>query len=133
MLTRQWSRALGFVCGFALASAAATATIQAWTPINGLSYLTFNRPVALPGVTLQAGTYAFEIVNPTSGADIVAVRDRGRTRLYFSGMTSGIDRPDATRHDGAVRFGEAHGSDPVPIVAWFPPGTSHGRLFLYRR
>jgi hypothetical protein len=129
MSARQWCRALGFVCGFVLA----TAAVKAWTPVNGLSYLTFNRSVALPGVTLPAGTYAFEIVNPTSGADVVVVHDRARSRLYFSGMTNGIQRPDASRRDGAVMFGEAGTNEPVPIVAWFPTDSAHGRLFIYRR
>ena len=129
MSGRQWSRALGFICGLVVAMA----TVEASGTVSGLSYLTFNRPVALPGVTLGSGTYAFEIMNPTGGADVVIVRDRSRTKVYFSGLTRRVDRSDPARRDGAVMFGEAGANQPLPIVAWFPPDSAHGRMFLYRR
>lgn len=129
MTARQMVRTLGIVCGLVVAAAAA----DAWAPVSGVTYLTFNRPIALPGVTLGSGTYAFEIMNPTSGSDVVMVRDKTRTQIYFSGITNGIDRLNATRRDGSVMFGEAGPHDPVPIVAWFPPDSSHGRMFIYRR
>lgn len=129
MSPRKWFRLFGIVCGFLFAAGA----VEAWMPVNGLTYLTFNRPVSLPGVTLGSGTYAFEIVNATSGSDVVMVRDRTRTRVYFSGLTTGIDRPELASHDSAVLFGEAGPHDPVPIIGWFPPNSTRGRLFIYRR
>ncbi|HZP48955.1 MAG TPA: hypothetical protein VFB07_10490 [Vicinamibacterales bacterium] len=129
MAVRHWWKAFGIVCGFVFLAAAA----EAWTPVGGLTYLTFNRPVSLPGVTLGTGTYAFEIANPMGGSDVVMVRDRERKHVYFSGLTNGIDRLQATNRDGAVMFGEAGPHDPVPIVAWFPSNASHGRQFIYRR
>jgi hypothetical protein len=118
---------LGIGCGFVLAAT----VVHAWAPINSLTYLTFNRPVALPGVTLGSGTYAFEIVNPLDSADIVRVRDRNRTKVYFSGMTISAKRPERLASDAAVWFGETGAHDPVQIVAWFPPNASRGRQFLY--
>ncbi len=129
MTARHWWRTFGIACGFLFAAAA----VQAWTPLGGLTYLTFNRPIALPGVTLGTGTYAFEIANPMGGGDVVIVRDRDRRRVYFSGLTMGIDRTQPNGRDGAVVFGEAGPHDPVPIVAWFPDSQSHGRQFIYRR
>src|SRR5512147_2002355 len=49
----SWLTAFGVVLGLA----AGAASLHAWTTPAGLSYLTFSGPVALPGVTLQAGTY----------------------------------------------------------------------------
>lgn len=129
MAARQWWKAFGIACGFVFAAAA----VEAWTPVGGLTYLTFNRPVSLPGVTLGTGTYAFEIANPMGGSDVVMVRDRERKHLYFMGLTNGADRQLTPSRDGAVIFGEAGAHDPVPIVAWFPPNNSHGRQFIYRR
>ena len=129
MTAREWFRALGMVLGFVFAATA----VEAWAPMNGLTYLTFNRPVALPGVTLGAGTYAFEIVNPMDGSDVVMVRDRARKQVLYSGLTNGVDRDLSASRDGAVVFGESKAEAPLPILAWFPPSTSHGRQFIYRR
>ena len=129
MTARHWVKTFGIVCGFVFAAAA----VEAWSPVGGLTYLTFNRPVALPGVSLGAGTYAFEILNPMGGANVVVVRDRNRQRVYFSGLTNSIDRASTPTRDGAVILGEAGRHEAVPIVAWFPPNTSHGRQFIYHR
>jgi hypothetical protein len=129
-MTARASRTIGaIVFGIILAAASG----HAWQPMNGLTYLTFNRAVALPGVTLSAGTYAFEIANPTGGADVVTVRDRSRRQVYYSGLTHEFDRAGANARDGAIVFGEAAANQPVPIVAWFPSSGAHGRQFLYAR
>ena len=127
MSARQWLGAAALVCGFVFAAAA----LEAWEPVNGLTYLTFNRPIALPGVTLGAGTYAFEVVNPTTGADVVMVRDRARTRVYFHAITNNIDRSVETGRDGAVLFGETRADRPTPIIAWLPPNSARGHEFIY--
>ena len=40
------------------------------------TYMTFSRPVSLPGVTLGSGTYIFEFANPRSGSDVLRVVSR---------------------------------------------------------
>jgi hypothetical protein len=35
--------------------------------------LTFSDPVKVPGTTLPAGTYVFELVNPASSIDVVKI------------------------------------------------------------
>lgn len=99
---------------------------------NKTTYLTFNRPVRLPGVTLGAGTYVFEIVNPTTTADVVGVFSRDHRRPYFLGLTRGASRPSGARSEAPVRFGEAAKDEAVPILAWYPLGETIGREFLYR-
>src|ERR1700682_3334362 len=59
--------------------AAGAASVHALTMTNRLTYLPFSQPVALPGVTLAAGTYAFELATPNGPNDIVAVRNKART------------------------------------------------------
>jgi hypothetical protein len=39
------------------------------------TYLTFSGPVALPGATLGAGTYVFEVANPSTSGDVIRVSD----------------------------------------------------------
>ena len=43
-----------------------TMTIAGDANLNKTTYLTFNRPVGLPGVTLGSGTYVFELPEPMS-------------------------------------------------------------------
>jgi hypothetical protein len=96
-------------------------------------YLSFSGPVRLPGVTLTAGTYIFEIANPMSTSDVVVVRGRERQKTYFLGMTRPIVRPSGARGEKPVTFGEAARGEAQPITAWYPAGEQVGREFLYIR
>lgn len=94
------------------------------------NYLTFSGPVSLPGVTLRAGTYAFERAVATN-PDVIVVRDRDRSRVYFLGFTRRVARPANLPHDVMVTIGEA-GRDIAPAVtAWYPVGESIGHRFIY--
>lgn len=94
------------------------------------NYLTFSGPVALPGVTLGAGTYVFERAVPTD-ASLVVVRDQNRSKVYFLGFTNRADRPAAMRDNEAVIIGEARRGAPPPITAWYPVGARYGHRFIY--
>jgi hypothetical protein len=110
----------------------AAASLRASSPMERLTYLAFHRPVALPGVTLAAGVYDFQIADPLGSGNIVCVSNRGRTTLSFVGTTVRIDRPAGFRGDGcSVLLGEATDLEPPPILAWFPAHESHGRKFVY--
>ena len=95
------------------------------------NYLTFSGPVALPGVTLQAGTYIFERVVATE-PDIVVVRDRARSKIYFMAFTQRTERPAGMTRGTAVTLGEARPGTPVPITAWYPLDSRSGHRFVYR-
>ena len=116
---------------FAMAVVATSA--GAWEPTNRLTYLTFSRPVALPGATLQAGTYAFEILNSNGGHDVVTVRDKARYHVYFMGLTNPIDRPAGMDPERRLLLGEAKAGEPPRILAWFPRDVQQGREFVYRK
>jgi hypothetical protein len=96
------------------------------------TYLTFNRAVGLPGVTLAPGSYVFELGAPSSSLDVVQVTSGDRRRLYYLGFTRPIARPGNLR-DSAVVFGEALEGAPPPIAVWYPPDMSYGRKFVYPR
>ena len=95
------------------------------------NYLTFSGPVALPGVTLQAGTYIFERVVDTE-PDIIVVRNRDRSKVYFMAFTQRAERPAGMKRTNAVTFGEARPGTPVPITAWYPIDSRSGHRFVYR-
>ena len=93
------------------------------------SQLTFGGTVALPDVTLIAGTYAFERV--FAGApDVIVVRGIDGRKVYFMATTQPSVRPAGMRPDEVVTFGEAAG-DPAPITAWYPRGAELGFGFVY--
>jgi hypothetical protein len=107
------------------------ASIYAGSPVNKTMYLTFNRPVALPGVALGAGTYIFEVPAPTSAWDVVQVLSRDRKIVYYAGFTREVYRPEGKSHRQAISFAEAQPDVPQPIAVWWPDGATTGRQFVY--
>jgi hypothetical protein len=101
---------------------------QAWSARTNL--LAFSHAVALPGVTLAAGTYAFEVLSPSGAYDVVKVSDvKGRS--HFLGFTRSVERPRSLGRAAAVRFGERPAGTPPPIDVWYPEGSGRGHQFIY--
>lgn len=109
------------------------ASAGAGTLSSRLNILTFSGSVALPGTSLSAGTYAFELADPFAGGDVVVVRSGDRRQVFYLGMTQRVERPANLPTDRAVTFGESGHGAPPPITAWYPIGESHGYEFLYPR
>ena len=95
------------------------------------NHLTFSKAVALPGVTLPAGSYTFEVVNPLTSGNAVLVTSRDRSKVHFVGLTRRAQRPAAMPASQSVTLGEASAGNPPPIRAWFPIGESSGHEFIY--
>ncbi len=108
------------------------ATGDARGNINRTTFLTFSGPVALPGVTLEAGTYIFELADPERSLNIVQVLSRNRTKTHLITLTNDVERPKNLQADRQVLFGEASAGAPLPITAWFPVGDAVGHGFIYR-
>ena len=117
-------------CAAAVVLASLTAPVHGGT-LEKTMYLTFSGPVRLPGVTLAAGTYEFEIANPLSSGDIVRVRSRDGRHSYFQGFTTPVSKPPQMRADAVISLGESVKGSAAPIVAWYPAGESTGRRFEY--
>jgi hypothetical protein len=122
-------KSLLVIAGVAVVGVLVATSARAWT--NDTNYLTFNGPVALPGVTLPAGTYTFR---SPSGIDknIVQVMNRAETKSYYMGITRPVSRP---RPGTAllVTMGEAAARQVPPIQAWFPLGQREGHAFIYEK
>ncbi len=91
--------------------------------------LTFNAPIALPGVTLAAGTYTFEI--PSEAAhSIVRVLSQDGRHIYLTQFTREVPRPN--RDDvPKMTFGEAPRGSVRPVNTWYPDGQESGKQFIY--
>jgi len=92
--------------------------------------LSFNRTVALPGVTLAPGAYVFELAEG-GNLDVVRVSKKGTGTPQFMGFTSRVRRPDRLSGLSAVTLGEAKRDEPSPITVWYPADGSDGRRFIY--
>ena len=115
----------------AIAAALAVATpIHADVESTRMQYLTFTKPVALPGVTLASGTYIFEMPSPDSSNDIVRVTSRDRKIVYLTAFTRAVDRPAGMPLTQFVSLREVAPKEPMPISVWWSEARS-GRQFIY--
>jgi len=99
---------------------------------NKLTYLTFSKPIQLPGVTLQAGKYRFELADPVESRRVIRVASEdGKQQL---GLLLTI--PNQLREpakDPLVLFAETPAGMPDAVRAWVYPGESIGYEFVYPR
>jgi len=108
---------------------AASAYSSGWINPLHRDYVTFSGAVALPGVTLPAGTYRFEI--PTEGAGtIVSVSSRNGDKVYLTQFTNSVERPNGGGSIN-VMLGEAARGTAPQVKVWFPIGEHSGRQFIY--
>lgn len=93
----------------------------------GEHHLTFNTPVALPGVSLAPGTYIFR--RPM--ANVLLVTNANRTP-YAMLSTISAARPGASdRYEIVLGTPLADGAPPR-LEAWFAPGETNGQQLIYR-
>jgi hypothetical protein len=117
------------LAGAAVMAIVVAASAHAWA--DHTNYLTFNAPIALPGVTLPAGTYTFRTPTDTD-PNIVQVMNRAGNKSYYMGITHPAVRPRAGT-EMLVMVGEAPKGQARPIQAWFPLGERDGHAFIFER
>ncbi len=122
-------RAVKLLCGAAVAMmiAAPAAHADEW---NKRTYLTFSGPVGLPGKTLPAGTYTFEVANPDTTRHVIRVTEKDTNRPIGLFMTIPADRLDPP-DENLIMFAERPAGQPQAIQMWFYPGDRIGEEFVY--
>ena len=109
----------------------AAGSAHAWGgSASGTTHVSFNGPVALPGVTLAAGTYTFDRPN-MNVVNLARVSSRDGRYVYFRGLTKMISRPAGLEPDRQITFGESPAGTAPPIKSWFPSGAQVGHEFIY--
>ena len=108
-----------------------TASVDAWGNARQTTYLTFSAPFALPGVSLPAGTYIFELPLCDAAVDLVRVKSRDGTQVYVTAYTRIVGRPAHLRSDRQILFNEVPSGMAPQVKAWYPDGQSIGHEFLY--
>lgn len=96
------------------------------------TYFTFNQPVALPGVTLPAGTYMFRLADDTTSRKVIQVANKEGTESYAMLHTMPVYRPDVPR-DPEIRFMETAAGAPIAVRAWWKDGERTGYGFIYSK
>ena len=96
------------------------------------TYFTFNQSVALPGVTLPAGTYMIRLANPDTSRNEIQVSDKEGKESYAMLLAMPAYRLDAAK-DSEVRFMETPAGAPRAIDAWWYVGDSTGYQFIYSK
>jgi hypothetical protein len=119
------------LCGVVLLGVFATSSTSAMFDTHHATYFTFSRSVQLPGVTLPAGTYVFEISTAGSGSNVVLVRSRDRSTVKVFKMTNVIYRAASRDLKPAITFGETSAGNPPAVKAWYPQSETSGREFIY--
>jgi hypothetical protein len=127
---RSISRRTLMGSGIALTALLLSGTALAWETMPRATSVTFRVPVMLPGVTLPAGSYIFELM--PEHVDVVRVLSGDRANVHFTGLTLAARRPSGAAAKYEITFGEAARGTPPPIQTWYPKGRVEGRQFIYR-
>jgi hypothetical protein len=126
MVKRLTSASVLVVLVVALASGANAFTSDKRT------YFTFNQPVALPGMTLPAGTYMFRIANPDTSRNVIQVANKQGTESFALLHTIQAMRPDAPK-DSEIRFRETAAGAPPAVGSYWYSGERSGYEFIYSK
>ncbi len=94
------------------------------------TYLTFSGPVALPGMTLQAGSYSFEVADPRTSRKVITVDSRDNMKHYGYFLTVPVRRNEPSEKP-VVMFSETPAGTPQAIKAWYYPNDRDGFEFVY--
>jgi hypothetical protein len=94
--------------------------------------VTFNQPVEVPGVVLNAGTYWFVLAEDVSNRDVVRIFSNDWSELYATELTIPAYR-DTKNTDTVLIFAERPRAGHEALIRWFYPGRETGCEFLYSR
>ena len=122
---------LGLAGLFALTSFVAQPVLaDEW---NKKTEFQFSAPVQIPGKTLEAGKYVFQLADSESDRNIVQIFSEdsdGNENLVATPMAI-PDYIEQTPDKPIVHFGERPSGSPEAIHSWFYPGDNTGWRFVY--
>jgi len=99
---------------------------------DSLVYMTFSKPVQVPGVTLGAGTYRFRLANPDTSRNVFQVLSRDGKTVFAMFHTIPDMRMSVTS-EATVSFRETPAGVPPAVRSLFYGGEHRGYEFVYPR
>ena len=112
----------------ALLLGATLATAQ--TDNSRTTIVTFSAPVALPGVTLPAGSYMFKLADSQTNRNIVQVFDKDRSKIFATILAIPAQR-EKPADETVITFRESPASMAPAVQYWYYPGETRGQEFAY--
>jgi hypothetical protein len=125
------NRFLILACAAAIVGVVAVPNGNAGQSGSHETFISFSTPFALPGVSLPAGTYIFDIANTPGIVTVVRVSSVDGRRVYLTAMTQLVSRPSGRLKDQQITFNEVNTGMVPQVRAWYPLGDSNGREFIY--
>jgi hypothetical protein len=86
--------------------------------------------VQVPGATLPAGSYVFEMVDPTSTQHVVKITSEDGTKVYTVTHAVPMKRRDATG-DMVIMFNPPAAGGAPALKGWYAPGSLTGHELMY--
>ena len=108
-------------------AASSSARADQW---NDRTVLTFSAPVMIPGATLPAGKYVFELADAKANRHLVRVRKESDNSLIATTQAVPSRRAEAS-DDIVLQFNPTDSGAAPAIQAWFYPGSRYGHEFVY--
>ena len=97
-----------------------------------LTYLTFSKSVQLPGVTLPAGRYRFQLADTQESRRVIKVQSEDGKKQLAMLLTIPNQLRDIPK-DPVVMFSETAQGQPDAVKSWNYPGERTGYEFIYPR
>ena len=92
-----------------------------------------NSARQIPGQTLAAGKYVFQLADSDSGRNVVRIFSEdssGRENLVTT-LLAIPDYTGETPHQPTIHFEERASGSPAAIQSWYYPGENTGWEFVY--
>lgn len=128
-------RILGMIGGAIVLTAVLAPAVNAQdtAEVRRLTILTFSAPVQLPGITLPAGKYRFEMADVNNAAHTVRVLNEDGTKVLgtFSTIPTTIPTRDLRDTNTLVMWAERPAGQPQAAKEWYYPQRSIGEEFVY--
>jgi hypothetical protein len=105
------------------------AVAQGQVTDNRLTNVTFSAPVSVPGHTLPAGTYHFQLMDSQANRNIVQIFDKDN-KLIATMLAVPAKRVQP-EGDPVVTFKEARADQPPAVHYWYYAGESTGSELVY--
>jgi hypothetical protein len=97
---------------------------------NRTTIVTFSAPVALPGVTLPAGSYMFRLADSQTNRNIVQVFDKDHTKIFATILAIPAQRSKPA-DETVITFKESPAAAAPALQYWYYPGETLGQEFAY--
>jgi LPXTG-motif cell wall-anchored protein len=97
---------------------------------NKKTVVTFDQAVEVPGTTLPAGTYTFQLMESAGERHIVEIFNSDGSHLITTVLAINDYRLEPTGKN-VMKFSERPADSPDALRAWFYPGDNFGQEFVY--